>query len=1850
MDVFELRERVIADYSSYVRSFLTIKDHHIAGVVWDSIGQGLLWPDPLIQLNPSFARGDSIHQLVQEGVLHPESFNIFRDKQEDGTVGAPLRLHQHQVEGIRAARGGDSYVLTTGTGSGKSLAYIVPIVDHVLRRGSGKGVQAIVVYPMNALANSQVGELEKFLCRGYPQGKPPVTFKRYTGQEKDEVRNEIIPSPPDILLTNYVMLELLLTRPHEKQLIEAARGLRFLVLDELHTYRGRQGADMAMLVRRTREACRAERLIHVGTSATLAAGGSWPEQQAEVAKVASALFGTTIRPDRVIGETLTRATPAHDLNDAGFVSGLRTRLTSDRPSTCADAAAFLSDPLSSWIESTLGVRTEEGTGRLVRCVPRAISGEKGVAAELSALTTVDRSICDTAIRTALLEGHRCRDDGGRPVFAFRLHQFVSKGESVYASPEPEGKRHVTLQPQVFVPGSERKRALLPLAFCRECGQEYSVVRRTRGEGGRISYLPRQLSDRLDNDDGEPGFLYISAASPWPDQAADFVHRLPDAWLETVHGTDTPIVRKSQRKNLPQKIHIDGVGAESGEESQVAWWLPAPFRFCLSCGVAYDARQQSDFGKLATLGSEGRSTATTVMTLSTIRRLRRDDELEPAARKLLSFTDNRQDASLQAGHFNDFVVIALLRSSLCRAVQAAGEAGLRHEALPIRVFDALALPFDLYAADPTVKFAAKEDTNRALREVLGYYLYQDLRRGWRITSPNLEQCGLLDIDYLSLDELCAAEEEWRDCHPVLAKASAADREKVCRVLLDFFRRELAIRVSYLDPVSQESIRQLSRQRLVPPWCLDDEEKLERTKTVFPRPRGEEKGEQGFVHLSPRGGFGLYLKRPGTFQDWHAQLSLDEIATVIAQLCDRMTIAGLLHRAIEPCDEDDVPGYQLNASAMTWRRGTGTSAFHDPIRVPRKPEEGLRTNPFFTGFFQGETDDLKDLEAREHTAQVPGEVRIDREERFREARLPILFCSPTMELGVDIAQLNVVNLRNVPPTPANYAQRSGRAGRSGQPAFVYAYCSAGSPHDQYFFKRPERMVAGSVTTPRLDLGNEDLVRAHVHSIWLRATGLSLGRSLAEILDVSGDDPTLAVLPDVRRALEDEEARDRTRAMARVALGDAIAALVAPDGDAEEWLSRVLRQIPKSFDDACERWRGLYRAALSQSKRQQRVVLDPSREPRERDNAKRLRAEAESQLAILLETSDTNQLSDFYSYRYYASEGFLPGYSFPRLPLSAYLQGHKQAKGSDEFLTRPRFLAISEFGPRAFIYHEGSRYVINKVILPVETEEAGLTRRAAQCESCGYLHPLHDEPAPDLCERCGARLPYPLKNLFRMQNVSTRRRDRINSDEEERFRLGYEIKTGVRFASREGVVSTQRAELVDEAGQLLATLEHGSAATIWRMNLGWRRRKDKDRLGFELDVERGFWVRNEAVDDDPEDPLTARRMRVVPYVEDSRNCLLLTPAADLDTAAMASLEAALKVAIQVCYQLEDRELATEPLPDAEQRKHLLIYEAAEGGAGVLRRLVEDRAALAQVARTALELCHFDPATGEDLRRARRASEDCEAACYDCLLSYYNQRDHRRLDRMLLADLLRGWMGGTVRTSPGARPREDQVTRLLRLCQSELERRWVETVDHMGLRLPTDAQVLIEGAAVKPDFIYRDASTAIFVDGPVHDSDEHRAKDADDEEKLDNLGWGVIRFHHAADWVSVFARYPSLFGRPSYTPPPVLVAEAVDAPSGFDVGDFEPQWRPLVSRLNAVEGVRVEPGGDVADGGSVIGSCFATVAGPAGEVSLVDGDRDGADRTSTVLAASGRNAVVVRLADEGALAAILERIGAAGGEARSR
>ena len=386
MDIFKFRNDLIDNYSKYVRSFFEIKDQRISDKVDDQFKRGLLWPEVLIQLNPTFKAGAPMKSLVDTGLLHPRCADIFQRRNDDGSSAGPFSLHTHQVKAIESARSSENYVLTTGTGSGKSLTYIIPIVDHVLREGTGKGIKAIIVYPMNALANSQENELRKFLDP-LNDGSSPVSYRRYTGQETDEEREQILTNPPDILLTNYVMLELILTRPRERKLVSSATDLRFLVLDELHTYRGRQGADVALLLRRLKNQIKAPDLICVGTSATM--GGKQGENKNEVvSSVASLIFGQEVKASHVIGETLE---PVSNLNIPDKAELLSVLDSPAFPSS-ASLKEFIAHPLTRWVENTFGLR-QGSDGQLERADAKSILGEEGAAKTLAETTGLELDLC-----------------------------------------------------------------------------------------------------------------------------------------------------------------------------------------------------------------------------------------------------------------------------------------------------------------------------------------------------------------------------------------------------------------------------------------------------------------------------------------------------------------------------------------------------------------------------------------------------------------------------------------------------------------------------------------------------------------------------------------------------------------------------------------------------------------------------------------------------------------------------------------------------------------------------------------------------------------------------------------------------------------------------------------------------------------------------------------------------------------------------------------------------------------------------------------------------------------------------------------------------------------------------------------------------------------------------------------------------------------------------------------------------------------------------------------------------------------------------------------------------------------
>lgn len=1630
MKAFEFDNDLIDTYARFSRSFSTIRAEDLRKEVEAEYAAGRFWPDSLLSLNPRYKQGPTVDELVASGDLDEATGRIFR------FGSAPLRFHRHQAQSIAKVRMGQSFVVTTGTGSGKSLCFFVPIVDTIVRalkQGSPRRTRAIIVYPMNALANSQIKEIEKFISQsGLPEKLRPVV-KRYTGQEDRAQRERIADNPPDILLTNFMMAELLLTRQDEldSRVIGNASGLEFIVLDELHTYRGRQGADVAILVRRLRNRCAPNKApICIGTSATMASEGSAESKSQAVANVASRLFGAQIGPDAVIDEALQRAT-----DDVLTLDQVRPQLASVLTTPISDVLTdnmLRRHPLAVWSELAIGLKDEQ---ELRRQNPSPF----GEAVErLSQESGVTQEICRDAFksfltRVSLPETER-GGTGTGAFLAFKLHRFISGAGEIFTTLTARPRR-VLFEGQLEDPEVPGNR-LYPTRFCRNCGHEMHIVTMAK-DGDELRFLPRDIDDTpLDNDDGDiAGYL-----TPVADGDTEYlfdgnIETYPEDWKEERNGVER--LRSTYKKRTLQRLNLGADGRKRAGGAEY-WFIPGKFGFCPCC-QNLPQPQMRERGKLPGLSGEGRSSATTLLVSRALEWMNGDDSgVAREKRKLLGFTDNRQDAALQAGHFNDFLFVSLLRGAILRAVLDAGSDGLSEDDFGLKTVRALGFTASNRQAlvhwmlEPDAGAVIREDSQRALAKVLAHRVWSDLRRGWRYTNPSLAELKLIEVEFIGLQDISEDVSALGTVLPTLADLDAAGRRKFLHSVLHFLLEGLAVSTEALDRTVLDGVGLKSRNLLRSPWAMDQKELPRGQTTLLLQAPGKDqvglREEQTILRAGYNSRLGRLINRKSVIG---TRLKKDDFLTAMTGLMELLAREGL----VMPVEvEAGLHGWRLAPSAVRIVPG------------PAALGQNGKGNQYFLGLYSDIANDLKDgrssywgLEGREHTAQVSQRQREWREWRFRfeaddlermkgsisemkaagetDQLLPALFCSPTMELGVDISAMNAVYLRNVPPTPANYAQRAGRAGRSGQAAVIVTYCAAQSPHDQYFFARRNEMVAGVVRPPALDITNEELVRSHLHAVWLAEAKLALSPDIPEILDLASDGYPLkpSILDVVRKPSLVTACRAPMKQVLDQILASVNGATPAWLGDRDEFILSVATEAPDQFDAAFDRWRELYHSARSQLAEANVKSMIAGLSKADRQKIKAAQMQATDQIAILEQGKASNG-SDFYSYRYLATEGFLPGYNFPRLPLYAFVPGEGK---TGSFLQRARFLAISEFGPRSLIYHEGRAYRVMKAKLPPEVRTGDGAELATKdvfiCSNCGASH----EGEVERCHACNAPITDEgkVQRTLRIDNVEAAPAERITANDEERVRQGFDIQTVFSWPRKDGRVQVTEAQFRCDDTSVLS-LQYANSAEISRINKGLKRRKDRTIFGFNIDPRTGYWAKadDEDIDADPP-PDMVRPVRIVPIVRDHKNALLVrfNKPEGLQPETIATVQHALLRGIELEFQLEEGEILGEPLPARDNRRSILTYEATEGGAGVLNRLIDDPKALGRVAATALKLMHFDNvegAIGAGDASLLTDSPDaaCVRGCYRCLLSYFNQPDHELIDRksdevkQMLVDLARG------------------------------------------------------------------------------------------------------------------------------------------------------------------------------------------------------------------------------------------------------
>jgi len=1717
MDILNFHKKLVNNYKRYIQSFLNIKDPRILQKVDEEISNKKLWPEPLVQFNPTFEKGRLLSDLVSEGYLHPELDRIF----------SGFNLYKHQEEAILLGSGGKEFVVTSGTGSGKSLTYMATIFNYVLNQGeaSKNKIQAVIVYPMNALINSQYKEIEKFK-RTYEEKYNkifPITFDQYTGQETEEQKEKLRLNPPHILLTNYMMLELVMTRSGRDVEVRQnfLENIKYLVFDELHTYRGRQGSDVSLLIRRIKSAA-SNPITCIGTSATMVSGDATKllEQKEKVAEVASTIFGTDIHSNQVVNEYLVRSigvgkSPSHaDLRQAIEI-GIATNGSADD---------FEKHPTANWIEEQIALENKEGT--LIRRKPTELSK---IAAQLATLSGVDNPTATKHIEELLEWANRLNTKPGKDknYLPYRIHQFITQTGSVYATLGNQQTRELYLDAGLYADSKENK--LYPLVFSRNSGHEFTCVKLSFNDS---LIQPREFYDIVDEDDEaniKEGYIFIQHEEdeePIWDPERD-IPDLPETWFSPERKDGTRKLKSEREFRLPRKIYFNKKGDFSftGPMDFEGWFLPSPLMLDPTSGTIYDA-QTAEWTKVMKLGGEGRSTATTVLSFETITQLQEFGEA-PKKQKLLSFTDNRQDASLQAGHFNDFVKVGQLRAAIAKALEI--HTTLDYTNIADRVFDCLNISQNQFAKQPATFPGPRKENEDAFKDFIMYRLLHDLRRSWRVVLPNLEQCALLTIEYKYLAESVQDESLWQS-NDLLMAMSPDERKDFLHQVFDFFRKSYALSFSMLEPGIISTNSKKIKEKLKAPWTLDESEKLEipnfiRVESLASNSRNIYSESAGIQSV-----FGRYIKgqfkKYGLEKQYAGKKAYNEFVYNLFEFLENS--GGWLKSDIaRSTNGEQVKIFKLKVDNILWHKGDGQTLVPDLIKNRSYKPLRQRPNEYFKHFYQTNFHDIKPIEGSEHTGQINSEKRKQREEEFRNGKISALFCSPTMELGIDISDLSIVHMRNVPPSPANYAQRSGRAGRSGQAALVLVYCSNFSAHDRHYFKHSTQMVAGTVTAPRIDLINQELLLSHLNASILTRRSLSaLNNSLGELVDKTNLNtlPLNQEIIDTLKISEDEKAvilNNYKKVIEDAYFKDELARR-KPTWFTDDWIKQNIDDFQLSFDRSLNRWRKLYNAAQNQIKAATSIIenrIYADNHEKKREAYKSLR-QAERQRDLLLndpgKSSGRNRdQSEFYPYRYLAAEGFLPGYNFTRLPVRSFMESED---GGGEFISRPRFIALNEFGPRNVIYHDGAKYRVDRMIL---TEAELKLEKGKISPQTGYF--LYDtqygyEVDPIINETLQLDTSKHVHTtLIEMAETRAYELQRITCQEEERSKKGYDIQTY--FAVDGGFENTVEG-IVSVSDEKLLHIHYMPACRIFKLNLKWR---SSGEYGFTINLNTGYWQSKKQKDEKIASGEAHDIKDVKLFTSDTANALYIQPVKALGLGGgcngVITLMFALKRAIENYFQVESNEIGATIMGE-EEAPNILLYEAAEGSLGVLSQIVDNPSFYKAIMAEAYELCFYLNGVEEE--------GEVLPATYDDLLSYYNQYYHQQINRNLIRDALRNLKKSSVEILANkAFSSYDQQYQFLQASRdpsSSTEDKFLKFLYQKGLKLPDEAQPKVDNMFVRPDFYYK-PNVFIFCDGMPHDNTDTQKGDSEKRAALKNVGYQILSWYYKDSLEEFIARRPDIF-----------------------------------------------------------------------------------------------------------------------------
>jgi uncharacterized protein YbaR (Trm112 family) len=1737
MNPFETLSHIQDMYRTYVHTFQKIKNPVIKDWMLKRMSDGtLLWRDPHIQLNRRFERGESLGGMVASGLLHQGTLSVFSATDSSGRLtGTPIVPHKHQSDSIKAILNEDANtIITTGTSSGKSFCFGIPVVSECLRmREQGlDGIKAIIVYPMNALANSQYEDFARRLHGSglrvalYTGDTPnnhegalanlKITTGRDTPYDSEVLsREEIQSNPPDILMTNYVMLELLLTRldDHDKLFPEEHRGrLRFLVLDEIHTYSGKRGADVACLIRRLKSRTgTTESLRCIGTSATVQSAKG-EDAGVVIAGFAAELFAEAFSKEHVVGETYhiparpdPGPLPDRILITPAMVEGFDGSIERGTVLVEALTGEALADDektpanLGRTLSSQQTVRFLEDKASTDSCSIQDMSVDYRDAYRPGC----DSGGCAMELKAALLAGTvgtvRIYDQD-QPLFVPKLHNFFSQGRTINSCLTSESP-HLNDRGDTVCPTckkEERERITFPLNFCRSCGQEFYGVTILNDN----TLLPRDI-DTLAVE-GRDAYLYTLEYS------SDEVP-IPEEWMDR-----NKKIRADRKAHEPHEMiycpECNSLDPTCDHEGKIkVYELASPFLFCPSCGVKYDKRSK-EFNKLFTFGSIGRSTGTDVLVSSIMSKL--DDN----EKKIIAFSDNRQDTALQASHMNNLQKRIHFRQAVYRALVDGGYTDTDGRVLDIaqsgiRIFDAMK-HYDVlpdYAKEQG-KFVQTTRADDSYKEYLQYNAVLDLGAPVMKNQQNLEDVGLLKALYNGLDGLADADEIWSTI-PGMKSRTSDERYDYLTGFMDIFRKQRAIEYKHIirndlfenevrSNITEESQFDISGAPGNIVGYGDDVEKWNRKyrilRLTYSRSRlmtwtkrvlgvSSEAAKEivlAVVEILAEKEYGEWLVKHHV-PAYRGRGILGSIYMLNTERIQLQAIENTSkHKVCQKCAS--VYHYRvLDLCTGSLCGGLGDQDFKDN---------------YFRRMYAKPFSESSSVVAEEHSGQIDGITRKNIEARFRDPKEPlnVLVCTPTMELGIDIGDLTAVYMRNVPPSPSNYAQRAGRAGRKSQSSIITTFCGVGAargPHDQYFYRFPEKIISGKITPPRFMLDNQQLIKAHINSMILETIKIKFPKGFGYIL--STDKPGYPMSSDFKDDLVDVISENRDR------ISERIQQTFSNEKSmftwfTDEFMTDCIDCFVDNLEESLTYWRTEYDLLQREHKdlaaRERSAGLPPADHSRMGAIGNKLKAMREGEM-------------DFYPYRYLGARGFLPNYGFPTSTVILSLHD------SEDEIARDNALALSEFAPGNTIYYRGNTYNVTYA-KPRKENHKPVLEHVLICPNCSTIYHGHEGViAQSACLGCGQSLTghHPNPNGMQMPDMHAVKRSRITSDEEERRRLGYQLSTHYEVGN-----ITEGVRIIGSDIEITLNYEHNGR--IIHLNRGTRKSKGDGpgpENGFVLCSACNRWLFGEKIEKHIGEEGTCPKNATW---EDIIRDIWLFTIGTHDVAVLklplpeyveyckaeefyTSFKEAIIRGMQIALNLDESEVGGLVLSEENGDDwKIILYEKAEGGTGAIKALLEPYR-FEEIVRRACELLHESD-----------KDPGCSSACYECLLSFYNQREHELLDRHIVLPALRALESVRIERIED-QGGEGALQELISRCDSGFEKKVLEEFSNQGILLPNSAQKIIYDGDIpiaKPDFFYDGRNIAVFVDGPPHDTDYVKKDDEIKRNKLREIGYRVFAIRY--------------------------------------------------------------------------------------------------------------------------------------------